>query len=237
MGWSEFERVFGGLVPTANTAYAVHGYFDNGGEIAWMVRAGGGTNATATWDVSSLAGFAVDEYGVVATSPGSWGNAVTVTFVYRSGGVAGAPELDIRVSSIGEPTEVFASVPPDDVEERLAASVYVQLVRPALPRPPGPSSRPRRSRSWVLRLAGGTDAPPDAQDYLGAVTGLAGQPEVALDGRTRPRRAPGRCGPRAGRGHAARPGGRTARPACRAGPATRRVGRQRRGRVGAGAPA
>jgi uncharacterized protein len=180
VGWSEFERLFGGLVPTASTPYAVHGYFDNGGEIAWVVRTGRGTSATATWDVRGLAGFTAEEYTVVATSPGCWGNAVTVNFAYRASGVAGARELDIRITSAGEPAEVFASVPPADVERRLAASLFVRLVPPMDPRPPNPPTASRRSQSWALRLAGGADAPPDVQEYLGAVTSLADEPEVAL---------------------------------------------------------
>src|SRR5262249_36048665 len=37
-GWREYTKVFGGLVGDAVTAYAVRGYFENGGQVAYVVR-------------------------------------------------------------------------------------------------------------------------------------------------------------------------------------------------------
>lgn len=38
--WRSFVRIFGGLVKGANTPYALRGYFENGGEVAYVVRLG-----------------------------------------------------------------------------------------------------------------------------------------------------------------------------------------------------
>src|SRR5438132_287291 len=38
--WRGFTRVFGGLLKEANTPYAIRGYFENGGEVAYIVRLG-----------------------------------------------------------------------------------------------------------------------------------------------------------------------------------------------------
>ena len=37
-GWADFRRAFGGLVAGALTPYAARGYFENGGEAAYVVR-------------------------------------------------------------------------------------------------------------------------------------------------------------------------------------------------------
>ena len=53
-----YRDVFGDLDPGAATSYAVRGYYENGGELAWVTRvAGAGTTATAEWSVAGLDGF------------------------------------------------------------------------------------------------------------------------------------------------------------------------------------
>jgi hypothetical protein len=45
--WAEFERVFGGLDPASLTSYAVRSYFENGGDVACIIRVAGVAVSTA----------------------------------------------------------------------------------------------------------------------------------------------------------------------------------------------
>jgi uncharacterized protein len=182
-GLTGYRDLFGDLDAGATTSYAVRGYFENGGELAWVVRVGGtGAAATAEWSVADLTGFPATGYRVVASSPGTWADGGRVTIWYRSASLAGPPEVDIRVTVPGEPVEVFTRVPAAEVAERLAASLLVRLVAessPAAAAPvlPGPA---RRSKVTELKLCGGTGAAAGLDDYLAAVEALADQPEVAI---------------------------------------------------------
>jgi phage tail sheath protein FI len=178
-GLTGYRDQFGDLDPGASASYAIRGYFQNGGELAWVTRvSGAGKKAAAEWSVADLAGFAAAAYQVVATSPGTWAEGGQVTIWYRSGGLAGSAEVDVRVAVPGEPVEVFMRIPADQVAEQLASSRLIRLV----PAGPGtaPAGQPRSSKVIELHLTGGTDVAPDASDYLAAVDALADQPEVAI---------------------------------------------------------
>jgi phage tail sheath protein FI len=177
-GLTGYRELFGDLDPGASTGYAIRGYFQNGGELAWVTRvAGAGKRATAAWSVADLAGFAAAAYQVVATSPGTWAEGGRVTIWYRSGGLAG-PEVDIRVAVPGEPVEAFMRIPADQVAQQLASSRLIRLVPAAgEAAPAGPR---RSSKVTELYLSGGTDVAPAVGDYLAAVEALADQPEVAI---------------------------------------------------------
>jgi phage tail sheath protein FI len=179
-----YRDLFGDLDPTAASSYAVRGYYENGGELAWVTRvAGAGTPATVEWDVADLDGFfPVTAFRVVATSPGTWAEGGQVTIWYRSGSLEGPAEADVRVVIPGETTEVFARIPADKIAERLAGSRLIRLV-PVLglsgaAAPPGGPAR--RAKMSELSLSGGTDIAPGLNDYLAAVEALADQPEVAI---------------------------------------------------------
>ena len=178
-----YRDLFGDLDPAAATSYAVRGYYENGGELAWVTRvAGGGTPATAEWDVTGLTGFTgLAAYQVVATSPGSWAEGGKVTVVYRSAGLEGTAEVDVRVVIPGETAEVFTRIPASQIAERVASSRLIRLV--PVPGPDGAAGNGgpvRRGRKTELSLSGGTDAAPHVNDYLAAVQALADQPEVAI---------------------------------------------------------
>ncbi|GAA2262018.1 hypothetical protein GCM10010145_29420 [Streptomyces ruber] len=79
-GFTEFERLFGGLGPRSAVAHAVHQYFTNGGGTAVIVRvakAGSGTTArTALASTEDHSEHPVLE--VYAREPGRWGNALRI---------------------------------------------------------------------------------------------------------------------------------------------------------------
>jgi phage tail sheath protein FI len=183
-----YHDVFGDLDPDAATSYAVRGYFENGGELAWVVRvAGAEATATAPWNVADLGAFSpVTNFLVVATSPGAWAVGGQVTIWYRSGSLAGPAEVDVRVAIPGEAVEVFTRIPVEILAERLADSHLIRLV--PVPGPDGtataPASAPRQGKANELSLfidpAAVSDAALDVNDYLAAVQALADQPEVAI---------------------------------------------------------
>jgi hypothetical protein len=69
--WKQFVSRFGDFIPQAYLAYAVYGFFSNGGRTCWVSRVA---------DVRS-AKTAREEFGdvvIAAQSPGTWGNQIYV---------------------------------------------------------------------------------------------------------------------------------------------------------------
>lgn len=167
--WNEVLGAFGPPDGSAATPYALRGFFENGGRTAWVLRVAGlSATASARWPVG---------YRVVATSPGAWANGGRVAIRYQASSVAGPPTVTVRVLVPGEPAEIFAGLPPDEVADRLTASRLVRLVAAdgaGLDRG-GPISM-----SWDLVLTGGTDAAPDRNAYTDAARVQADLPEPAL---------------------------------------------------------
>src|ERR1043165_7031148 len=84
-GWRAYLREFGGLDRDAIMPYAIRGYFENGGEVAHVVRLCGKDimTASAVWQVAELdlndvltpespAAFSWTGYRIEASSPGKW---------------------------------------------------------------------------------------------------------------------------------------------------------------------
>jgi phage tail sheath protein FI len=181
-GLTGYRDQFGDLAADATTSYAVRGYFENGGELAWIVRvfgAGTGTLATTGFRIGDLTESA-NTYRVEATSPGAWANNGRVTIWYRSSSLADshAAELDVRVAVQGEPVEVFMRVPVAEITERLASRLI--RITPDVTSTEAKRTPLSRSSTTELRLDGGADAPPGLDDYLAAVAALGDQPEVAI---------------------------------------------------------
>jgi uncharacterized protein len=81
--WPQFTSLFGGCIPQAYLAYAVQGFFANGGRTCWVVRTADPTAAHCAW--ANLR----DERGVIrlslrATSEGTWAHDMDVV-VLRGG--------------------------------------------------------------------------------------------------------------------------------------------------------
>jgi hypothetical protein len=198
-GWRQYLRSFGGLARELHTPYAIKGYFDNGGQVAYVVRVAGprATPSTARWTVGAVAanGFASTAYDVTASSTGAWAAGGKVTLRYRRLGLLGRPEVDVTVDIAGEPTEYLVGIEPgriaDVVNERSALirlSPDAAAPAPFNPAQPGPTLV-----DWRLELAGGDDGfdltgDPDAARHLvehraawlGAAQALGDEPEVAL---------------------------------------------------------
>lgn len=79
--WEEYRRVFGGPLVGAHLPSAVRAFFDNGGRTCWVVRAADPAAQRAVVDVPSPGLPA--RIRIEASSPGAWGNRLTVTVVHR----------------------------------------------------------------------------------------------------------------------------------------------------------
>jgi hypothetical protein len=170
--WNDVLGAFGPPDGSSATPYALRGFFENGGRTAWMLRLSGpAETASAQWTVG---------FQVVATSPGTWANGGRVAIRYRASSIAGPPTVTVRVLVPGEPAEILAGLPPDEMVDRLTASRLIRLV-PAESSPgPAPDPGGPISMSWDLTLTGGTDADPGRDEYANAVRLQADLPEPAL---------------------------------------------------------
>ncbi len=75
--WMQFTSVFGQPIPQAYLAYAVQGFFANGGRDCWVVRAADPERATpASLTVQNCKGQVL--FGLEASSPGVWGQNIRV---------------------------------------------------------------------------------------------------------------------------------------------------------------
>lgn len=199
-GWRDYQRWFGGLDANADLPYALRGYFENGGEIAHVVRVGRAdvarppAAATVLWNLQLPSGgltpayFRYAGYRIEAASPGAWANRMRVHARYRRNGPSGVAELDLSIEAPGEAPEHLSGLvlgAPDahgvdplqlQVERR---SMLLRLI------PCGPlidamlSGPSRLERQFTLK--GGDDgAVSDAASYTAALRQLNDEPEVAM---------------------------------------------------------
>lgn len=199
-GWKDCQRQFGGLHADADLSYALRGYFENGGEIAHVVRLGHPALAAAVWTPPYVSGDAaspsrfVRRYRVEASSPGGWAEGTRVHLRYRRQGASGAPELDLAIEAPGEPPEYLAGLRPGPLDDEGRDPLQAQVARRStlLRLVPDGSAGPEGlagPASWTalnryesrLVLAGGQDGPPARRvDYEDALQRLDDEPEVAL---------------------------------------------------------
>src|SRR5947209_3499195 len=133
-GWREYLILFGGLTAKADTPFALKGYFENGGDVAHIVRLMGssptpGKIAVAAWDLTRPAAnrpvwpswdpsqgrFTAVAFRVVASSPGAWANGLRVKAQYRRSGASGKPEVDLTVRAADEPVEHLIGLDPEKI--------------------------------------------------------------------------------------------------------------------------
>lgn len=199
-GWLDYLAHFGNLTEGANTPFALRGYFENEGDIAFVVRtAVDAVPAAADWTVGALdpvthawmpsapasGGFTAARYRIEASSPGAWANGLEVTLAYRRFGMRATAELDMIIRTPGGVVEVLNALAPVTLADDVAArSTLIRLAPapdaipapPAVPGPVGPLGM-----TWdPVRLAGGAAAPPDRAAYLAALAVMLAEPEAAL---------------------------------------------------------
>ncbi len=192
-GWREAERLFGGLDRGSDATYALRGYFENGGEIAHVVRLAGPAPVTAAieWDVGPAAvrgRFASTRYVIEASSPGAWANRARIGLRFATSGEPGREQarVTLTVECAGEKLEVLANLDPagrddESLEAQVAARSLLVRLRAIGPAPaPGAPPGPRHRFYPTLELAGGADGVPSVAAYQHALGLLDEEPSVAI---------------------------------------------------------
>lgn len=196
-GWRDYLDIFGGLTEHADTPYAVRGYFENGGQVAYIVRTLGQPSGAASglWTVGEVdlitnewtsdspagGGFEAVAYEITAASPGNWANGTRVLFEYRLRGDDGNPELTIEVHPPQEPPEYLVGLPLAGLADAVAQRSRLIRLQPQAAAPAaGPHDGPRTVQWAPVILDNGVQSEPSHSHYLQAVEALIQQPEVAL---------------------------------------------------------
>lgn len=75
--WRQFQAIFGNFLPYSFLAYAVKGFFENGGRSCFIVRIAGNDAAKASLTLKS--NINTNVLRVTAVNEGSWGNKIAIT--------------------------------------------------------------------------------------------------------------------------------------------------------------
>jgi hypothetical protein len=195
-GWKEYQRIFGGLAVDALMPYSIRGYFENGGQVAHVVRVARRKDVVAASGELPLqhmvpGGVAtastpipVSGYRLHASTPGTWANRTRIHARYRRRGRSGQAEMDLAIEAPGEPPEYVVGL---QLQAPAADDVALQLLRrstllrlqplPAI----APASQGPSQLQWKVVLSGGQDAHDHAGEaYADALRWLLDEPEVAL---------------------------------------------------------
>lgn len=132
--WSDYESVFGGVVPEFELGIAVYGFFANGGRTCFVVRVADRETAPAPqiarWRMSNELGAAV--MNCAARHPGRWGNTVqlrlsrdtrAMKLTTLSAAATGSANIAVESSVDLRPGTELTIVPADDPERIISAKV------------------------------------------------------------------------------------------------------------------
>jgi phage tail sheath protein FI len=193
-GRQAYAAVFGGP-GTGTVPRAIAAYFSNGGEVAWVVRAGrDGQPASAELSLGEAAAdggsgadgprrmsFPGTELRLDATSPGAWATRTKVRIVYRAYGSRGAPELDLAVWVPGLAPIRRTGLDSDELLDALTSTGVIEGTFAGSPLDGrwDDSSGPAQL-TWVAVLTGGLEPTLEAAELRGAVDIQAQIEEIAL---------------------------------------------------------
>ena len=197
-GWRAYVELFGAETETAVTPFSIRGYFENGGEVAYIVRSLGNAAsiAAASWIVGDLdpvtdewlpkapaaGGFTASRYRISASSPGIWAQDLRVTIDYQLNGRGGAPQLAIKVIPKRGQPEFLPAISPASVEQEVARFSNLIRITPIPGNVPMPAAHagPARIHWGPISLQGGTDAPANLVGYQTDSELLLSASEVSL---------------------------------------------------------
>jgi len=80
--WRQFQSQFGEFSGNAFLAYAVRGFFENGGRRCWVVRVASNDPVGGAFPASTVlasAGLPRSVWNIRASSPGTWGNLLNIS--------------------------------------------------------------------------------------------------------------------------------------------------------------
>lgn len=127
--WAQFVREFGGFDVNSHLAYAVKGFFENGGKRCYVTRVvhydkGTKTSAQAVLDLKDSASPANVVAIVKAKSDGLWGNKIAVEV--KAG--ADADHFDLLVYLNDTLMEVYDELTLDTIEDSIRTSQCIELL-------------------------------------------------------------------------------------------------------------
>jgi hypothetical protein len=165
--FEEFVEAFGGFTPNSDLALAAQGFFENGGQILWVVRTvhytdintpASKTSAAATLTLNDRALTPLPTLRVDAKWDGAYANDIRVVIGAATSGAA--DELNLSVEDNGLIVEVFPNLSMDSAKENYVEAVVNHADR---------GSRPVK----VTDLASATAAPDNmpAAGTFGPLTG------------------------------------------------------------------
>jgi hypothetical protein len=201
-GWREYLIKFGGLTAQTDTPFALKGYFENGGDVAHVVRLFGPAPtadpdagvARGVWSLEGPAAgkawpgwhprqgeFATTAYTIRASSPGAWANGLRVKAHYRQKGASKKPEVDLVVRVADEPIEHLTGLDPTDIEAQVNARSALIRLEPAGTKITIFAQGGPRLLNWEdVVLDQVKDLAVSDADYLAGLELLADEAEVAL---------------------------------------------------------
>src|SRR5262245_48917852 len=197
-GWRDYMNQFGAETQEHDTPFCIRGYFENGGEVAYVVRTLGAPSdvAAAEWQVDELesgqdpwspatplaGGFVSSRYRIEASSPGEWANGLRVSIEYLLQGRNGERELTIKVTPVRGTAEFLRFISPSQLEEQVAEKSTLIRVVPisGFGTSASPNRGPLRVTWRPIELRGGAELAADSDRYLSDVALLLADPEVAL---------------------------------------------------------
>lgn len=142
--WSDYKTLYGDLTNDHDLGFAVYHYFANGGREAYIVRVAAADAVSSTGTVTYLPDGvgqpAATLFTVAATSPGAWGNSLTLEV---SAGTVSAtatqiPTFNLVVKLGGSEVERWNEVSVDPNNNRYLETVintysrYISVVAPTI---------------------------------------------------------------------------------------------------------
>lgn len=128
--WTQFVKEYGGFDANSYLAYAVKGFFENGGSRAYIVRTvhynlGAKTSESASIMLQDADIVPVNVMTIQAKSDGLWGNDISL--VVEAG--EGAGTYNINVLYKGSQVEQYVSLTSETVISVTATSAYIECIK------------------------------------------------------------------------------------------------------------
>ena len=173
--WAQFRTRFGDTIPDGLLAYAVQGFFTNGGQTCWVVRAGvppaAGHAARATLLLVNKSGTPV--YRVCARDYGPWTEEITVRVVPTTQ-VSSDPydRFGLVVSVAGDPVETWSNlIAADAAWNDIAPTQGLRFAAQTVNAPesaddPATATSTPVNGSQLIRLEAYRTPPPPSSDRL-----------------------------------------------------------------------
>jgi phage tail sheath protein FI len=129
--WAQFVSEYGGYDINSYLAYAVKGFFDNGGSKCYVVRTvkydgtGSKSSVLASLDIKDTTPSTPKVVGTIkAINDGAWGNKLAIEV--KAGSVVGTSDLVVYLDDAQ--VEIFEGVTPDTIDDLLVDSKYVVFI-------------------------------------------------------------------------------------------------------------